>query len=283
MTKNENGEFCYRSAAEETWRMFKVMSEWIEAVEMMAPVGPAISVFGSARTKPSHPHYKMGVQFGKRLAEEGFGVITGGGPGLMEAANKGAFEANGRSVGLNIWLPHEQSANPYQTLSLEFHYFFIRKVMFLKYAVGIGMLPGGFGTMDEFFETLTLIQTGKIKPYRVVLLGSDYWRGLLKWIRNTLSDTFAYISPEDNDLFLLTDDVDEAVAELVENFRAHPELMDEPNDAETAQLPQCEQITAEGTFVGKPPKRAPAKKKKAKSAKKQTAKSAGKRTRKPKK
>ncbi|MGE3180545.1 MAG: TIGR00730 family Rossman fold protein [Phycisphaerae bacterium] len=254
MTTNQNGEFCYRTAAEETWRMFKVMSEWIEAVEMLAPVGPAISVFGSARTPPDHPHYQMGVDLGARLAKDGFGVITGGGPGLMEAANKGAFEAGGRSIGLNIWLPHEQSANAYQTRSIEFHYFFIRKVMFMKYAVGLAFLPGGFGTMDEFFESMTLIQTGKVKPYRVVLLGSDYWCGLLHWIRQTLSDTFAYISPQDNDLFLLTDDVDEAADELLRAYRENPELADEPDSEQSAALPQEKQITAEGTFIGKPPK-----------------------------
>lgn len=195
----------------ESWRVFRIMSEFVEAFETMARLGPAISVFGSARTLPQDPYYQLAVDTGRRLVEKDFAVITGGGPGIMEAANKGAYEANGTSVGLNIALPMEQVPNDFQNVVLDFRYFFIRKVMFVKYARGFVIFPGGFGTMDEFFESLTLMQTLKVVPFPVVLIGTEYWQGLVQWMRTVLLDQFQAISPEDFDLFHLTDSPDEAV------------------------------------------------------------------------
>ncbi|WP_094545695.1 TIGR00730 family Rossman fold protein [Rubricoccus marinus] len=197
----------------ETWQVFRVMSEFVEGYERMGQCGPSVSVFGSARTPPDHPYYEMGVTVGRKLSERGYAVITGGGPGIMQAANQGAQEAGGVSIGLNIVLPHEQSANPYvdATGLLNFDFFFARKVMFVKYAQGFVVLPGGFGTMDELFESLTLIQTHKTARFPVVLMGTEYWSGLLDWIDGTLK-AGGFISPEDTDLFTLTDDPDEAVA-----------------------------------------------------------------------
>jgi uncharacterized protein (TIGR00730 family) len=196
---------------QESWRVFRVMSEFVEAFETLARVGPAISIFGSARLPAGDPYYEKAVRCGARLVDRDFAVITGGGPGIMEAANKGALEAGGTSIGLNISLPMEQAANPYQNVELDFRYFFIRKVMFVKYAQGFINFPGGFGTMDEFFESLTLIQTLKVVPFPVVLIGTDFWSGLLDWMRSVMEQKFHTISPEDIDLFHLTDDVDEAV------------------------------------------------------------------------
>ncbi len=204
--------------AQDTWRVFRIMGEFVEGYERMSQHGPSVSVFGSARTAPDHPHYELGVTVGRKLAERGFAVITGGGPGIMEAANKGAQEASGVSIGLNISLPHEQSANPYVDPDglIDFDFFFARKVMFVKYAQGFVVLPGGFGTMDELFESLTLIQTHKTARFPVILMGTEYWGGLLDWITNTLK-AGGYISPEDTDLFTLTDDPDEAI-DIIENF-----------------------------------------------------------------
>ncbi|MHC4101955.1 MAG: LOG family protein [Planctomycetota bacterium] len=196
---------------QESWRVFRVMSEFVEAFETLARVGPAISIFGSARIPAGDPYYEKAVQCGAKLVAQDFAVITGGGPGIMEAANKGASEAGGTSVGLNISLPMEQAPNPYQNVELDFRYFFIRKVMFVKYARGFIIFPGGFGTMDEFFESLTLIQTLKVVPFPVILIGVDFWSGLLDWMRNVMEQQFHNISPEDVDLYHLTDDVDEAV------------------------------------------------------------------------
>ncbi|MHC4416833.1 MAG: LOG family protein [Planctomycetota bacterium] len=196
---------------QESWRVFRVMSEFVEAFETLARVGPAISIFGSARVPPGDPYYEKAVRCGAGLVARDFAVITGGGPGIMEAANKGAAEAGGTSVGLNISLPMEQAPNSYQNVELDFRYFFIRKVMFVKYARGFVIFPGGFGTMDEFFESLTLIQTLKVVPFPVVLIGTDFWSGLLDWMRNVMEQQFHNISPEDFDLFHLTDDVDEAI------------------------------------------------------------------------
>jgi uncharacterized protein (TIGR00730 family) len=196
---------------QESWRVFRVMSEFVDAFETLAKVGPAISIFGSARVQPEDRYYQMAVKCGAGLVARDFAVITGGGPGIMEAANKGAAEAGGTSVGLNISLPMEQAANPYQNVELDFRYFFIRKVMFVKYAQGFINFPGGFGTMDEFFESLTLIQTLKVVPFPVVLIGSDFWSGLVGWMRDVMERQFHNISPEDIDLFHLTDDVDEAI------------------------------------------------------------------------
>ncbi|MHC4948278.1 MAG: LOG family protein [Planctomycetota bacterium] len=195
----------------ESWRVFRVMSEFVDSFDTLARVGPAVSVFGSARTPPTDRYYHLAVDCGRRLAEKEFAVITGGGPGIMEAANKGAAEAGGTSIGLNIALPMEQAPNSFQNVELDFRYFFSRKVCFVKYARGFIIFPGGFGTMDEFFESLTLIQTLKIVPFPVVLIGTDFWSGLLDWVRGTMDERFQTISSEDFDLFRLTDDVEEAV------------------------------------------------------------------------
>lgn len=191
------------------WMVFKIMGEFVEGFDVMRKVGPAISVFGSARTKPGTPHYEMGRQVAAQLAKRGYSVITGGGPGVMEAANLGAQETGGESIGLNIVLPMEQDPNPYQDIELHFNYFFARKVCFAKYALGYVVLPGGFGTMDEFFEALTLIQTRKIKDFPIVLMGKDYWGGLVRWIKKTMVAE-GTISEGDPDLFYVTDDPVEA-------------------------------------------------------------------------
>ena len=179
---------------QDVWRIFRIMAEFVEGFETMARVPAAVSVFGSARTKPSNPYYAKAVEFGRALAKLGFAVITGGGPGIMEAAHRGAREAGGIAVGLNISLPMEQKANPFQTISLNHHYFFVRKVMFIKYSHAFVCFPGGFGTMDELFESLTLIQTMKIDPFPVLLIGSEFWTGLIEWLRETMMDRFSTIS-----------------------------------------------------------------------------------------
>ncbi|MGK2850036.1 MAG: TIGR00730 family Rossman fold protein [Candidatus Limnocylindrales bacterium] len=192
------------------WRALRILSEFVEGFDAMAAVGPAVTVFGSARTGEGTPTYDLARTIGRKLAESGFAVITGGGPGTMEAANRGCREGGGLSVGCNIELPHEQSLNAYVDLGVEFRYFFARKVMFVKYAVGFVILPGGFGTLDELFESLTLIQTGKVRHFPVILVGSAYWSGLLDWIRGTLLEA-GTISPGDEGLFAVTDDPDEVV------------------------------------------------------------------------
>lgn len=202
----------------ETWRLFRIISEFVDGFEAMSEIGPAVSVFGSARTSESDPYYQMARDCGRKIVERQIAVITGGGPGIMEAANRGAKEAGGVSVGLNINLPMEQAPNPYQTHALSFRYFFIRKVMFVKYACGFVIFPGGFGTLDEFFESLTLIQTHKINPFPVVCVGKDFWGELIDWTRRTMAERYATISPEDMDLLYLTDDVDEAVERVVNAF-----------------------------------------------------------------
>ena len=202
----------------ETWRLFRIISEFVDGFEVMSEVGPAVSVFGSARTKPDDPVYQLAVDCGKKIVENDFAVITGGGPGVMEAANKGAYDVGGKSIGLNINLPMEQDPNPFQNYELSFRYFFVRKVMFVKYACGFIIFPGGFGTMDEVFEALTLIQTLKIEPFPVVLVGTDFWGGLLDWIKDTMRDRYKTISPDDIDLFHITDDVDEAIDYISKRF-----------------------------------------------------------------
>src|SRR5947209_13684847 len=167
----------------DSWRVFRIMSEFVEGFEALAEMGKAVTIFGSARTEPDDPYYKAAEQTARLLAKAGFAVITGGGPGIMEAANKGGLEAGAQSAGLNITLPHEQEANKYQTVSLDFHYFYARKVMFLKYAKALVCFPGGYGTLDEFFETITLIQTLKVQPFPIVLFGSEYWNGLVEWMK----------------------------------------------------------------------------------------------------
>ncbi len=194
----------------ESWRLFRIMGEFVEGVEALHDIGPAVSIFGSARTAPGDPAYQRAVDVAAAFTRENFTVITGGGGGIMEAANKGAAEAGGTSVGLNINLPHEQTPNSYANIQLNFHYFFIRKVMFVKYAMAYVIMPGGFGTLDELFEAVTLIQTQRIRPLPVVLVGSDYWNGLVDWIRARLLDD-QMISPEDIDILQVIDDPEEVV------------------------------------------------------------------------
>src|SRR5262245_2476299 len=249
----QDSEFTYRTAAEETWRIFRIMSEFVEGIDVMSHVGPAVSVFGSARTPREDPFYLAGVELGAKLVKRGFAVITGGGPGIMEAANKGASEAGGKSIGLNIALPHEQTPNPYQNLRVDFHYFFARKVMFVKYAVGLICLPGGFGTLDEFFESLTLVQTGKAPPMKIVLYGSAFWNPLADWIRSTLLEQTSYISANDVGLFHRTHSIDDAVNTVSQHLERHKELAGQPSTSEEMGRNPSERMTAEGTWYGKRP------------------------------
>ncbi|HEV7173465.1 TIGR00730 family Rossman fold protein [Pedococcus sp.] len=196
------------------WRVMRIQSEFVEGFGALAELGPAVSVFGSARTAPGSPYYELATQVARRLVEAGYAVITGGGPGTMEAANKGALEASGASVGLGIELPFEQGLNEYVNLGVNFRYFFARKTMFVKYAQGFIVLPGGFGTLDELFEAVTLVQTQKVTSFPIVLLGRDYWTGLLDWLRGAALEA-GTVSSKDIDLLHLTDDVDEAVRLVV--------------------------------------------------------------------
>src|SRR5690554_7576010 len=195
------------------WRVMRIQSEFVEGFGALAEVGPAVSVFGSARTKPGEPNYELGVEIARKLVEAGYAVITGGGPGIMEAGNKGAAEAGGLSVGLGIELPFEQGMNSYVELGVNFRYFFARKTMFVKYAQGFIILPGGFGTFDELFEALTLVQTRTITRFPIVLFGHEYWDGLVTWLRDAVA-AHGMISPTDLDLVMVTDDIDEAVAHV---------------------------------------------------------------------
>ncbi len=194
----------------ESWRIFKIIGEFVEGVEALHDIGPAVSIFGSARTLPGDPLYKSAEKIAALFAENGFAVITGGGGGVMEAANKGAAKAGGKSVGMNIILPHEQKPNRYSNVKIEFNYFFVRKVMFVKYASAYVILPGGLGTLDELFEAATLVQTKRIKPFPIILVGSDYWKGLLDWIKDRLLRE-SKISPEDMDIFQLLDSPEDVV------------------------------------------------------------------------
>jgi uncharacterized protein (TIGR00730 family) len=199
--------------ATDSWSIFKVMAELVEGFESMAKIGPCVSIFGSARTKDDNPYFGMAEEIAKKLAKKGYGIITGGGPGIMEAGNKGAASVGGKSVGLNIDLPFEQHGNPYidSDKLMNFDYFFVRKVMFIKYSQGFVVLPGGFGTLDELFEAITLIQTHKIGRFPIVLVGKDYWSGLFEWVKKAMLEMEQNISPEDLDLFSLVDTVDDAV------------------------------------------------------------------------
>jgi uncharacterized protein (TIGR00730 family) len=207
----------------DSWSIFKIMSEFVEGYDRMAKIGPCVSIFGSARTKEDNLYYQLGVDIADKLARAGYGIITGGGPGLMEAANKGAQQAKGKSVGLNIDLPFEQNHNPFidQEHNLEFDYFFVRKVIFVKYSQAFVILPGGFGTLDEFFEAMTLIQTKKIARRPVVLVGTSYWSGLLKWVEETMLQKENNISKDDLALYKLVDSAEEAVAHIEEFYRSH--------------------------------------------------------------
>jgi uncharacterized protein (TIGR00730 family) len=209
------------SPVKDLWRIFRVMAEFTEGFEELASVGPAVSIFGSARSKPNDPYYKLAEQTASELAKEGFAIITGGGGGIMEAANKGAADAGGQSIGLNIELPMEQIPNDYQNISLNFRYFFVRKVMFLKYAHGFIVFPGGYGTMDEFFESLVLIQTLKQATFPVILMCSEYWAGLVDWLRTKMLGEHKYIAPEDLAVFTMADDVQTAV-KIIKDFKESP-------------------------------------------------------------
>ena len=198
---------------EESWRIFRIMAEFVEAIETLSRVKNAVSIFGSARTTPDDPYYQKAETLSRLLAERGFGVITGGGPGIMEAANKGAAGAGGQSVGMNIRLPLEQKPNPYANISIDYKYFFTRKVMFVKYAMAYVVMPGGFGTLDELFEALTLLQTKRIKAFPVILMGSEYWKGLIDWLKKTALRNNK-ISATDLELFQVIDDPEEAVKHI---------------------------------------------------------------------
>jgi uncharacterized protein (TIGR00730 family) len=206
------------SPVKDLWRIFRVMAEFTEGFEELASVGPAVSIFGSARTKPDSPYYQLAEETSAEIVRAGFGVITGGGGGIMEAANKGATEAGGTSIGLNIELPMEQIPNEYQNISLHFRYFFVRKVMFLKYAHGFIVFPGGYGTMDEFFESLVLIQTLKQATFPVILMGMEYWLGLIKWMKEKMLEEHQYIDPEDLNVFTMVDEP-HAAAKIITEFK----------------------------------------------------------------
>jgi uncharacterized protein (TIGR00730 family) len=195
---------------DDAWRIFRIMAEFIDGFEFLANAGKTVTIFGSARTKPNNRYYKDACELGKLLVKAGYGVITGGGPGIMEAGNKGASEAGGKSIGFNIELPMEQKPNPFIKTMMNFHYFFCRKVMFLKETKALVIFPGGYGTMDEFFESLTLVQTGRGKRFPVVLVGKDYWTGLIKWIETSLL-ACDYIEPKDLKIFHLVDDIKDVV------------------------------------------------------------------------
>jgi len=195
---------------QESWRLFKIIGEFVDGFENLSDIYPAVTIFGSARVRPGDENYEKAVIIAKRLAENGFNIITGGGPGIMEAGNKGAREGGAKSVGLNIRLPLEQEKNQYANIAVDFKYFFVRKVMFVKYAQAYIGMPGGLGTLDEIFEALTLIQTRRTKPFPVIMVGSEYWGGIVEWVRSTLL-TRKYISSQDMDLFILLDDPEEIV------------------------------------------------------------------------
>jgi len=198
---------------QESWRIFRIMAEFVDSIETLSGVERAVTIFGSARLKPEDPYYQKAEMLARKLVQKGFSVMTGGGPGIMEAANKGAAEAGGKSVGMNIRLPHEQKPNPFANIHIDYKYFFIRKVMFVKYAVAYVIMPGGFGTMDELFEALTLIQTHRIKSFPVILMGSDFWKGLLEWLRETMLRE-CKIDLEDFELIQVMDDPEEIVRHI---------------------------------------------------------------------
>jgi len=201
------------------WRVLRIQGEFVDGFDTLAGIGPCVSIFGSARTSPGDDYYKAAEKTAALLVESGMGVITGGGPGIMEAANKGAFEADGISIGCNIELPFEQEPNKYQNISMEFHYFFVRKMIFMKYSVGYIIFPGGYGTLDELFEALTLAQTDKIEHFPIVLYGSKYWKGLIEWIDEYLLEKYENISMQDRELFRIVDDPEEAVHYISKTIR----------------------------------------------------------------
>lgn len=212
------------SKAHSSWQIFKIMAEFVDGFEALAKIGPCISIFGSARTQPGHECYELAVDIARRLSTEGFGIISGGGPGIMEAANKGAQLGGGKSVGLNIELPFEQDSNPFidRDANLDFEYFFVRKVMFTKYSQGFIMMPGGFGTMDEFFEVATLIQTGKMLQVPLILVSSAYWGGLVDWMKETMLHKAGNISASDLDLLKIADTPEEVTDHVLNFYTKHP-------------------------------------------------------------
>jgi len=204
---------------EDPWRIFRIMAEFVDSFQTMSQVGPAVTIFGSARTKPNDKYYHAATAIGKGLAKHNLAVITGGGPGIMEAANKGAMQSGGKSVGLNIELPHEQFANRFSNVPIHFHYFFARKVCFVKYSLGFIFMPGGFGTLDEFFEVLTLVQTGRIPQFPMILYGKNYWSGILKWAKTQMRDEHNFISANDLDLVTVVDKPEQAVECILDYAR----------------------------------------------------------------
>jgi len=214
---NDNTKLTF--IKEDPWRIFRIMAEFVDSFETLSQLGPGVTIFGSARTAPSDPYYQAAVQLAKGLAEQNLAIITGGGPGTMEAANKGAALAKGKSVGLNIQLPSEQKGNRYANVPIHFHYFFSRKVCFVKYSIGFVFMPGGFGTLDEFFEVLTLVQTQRIPEFPLILFGRKHWQGLLRWLK-TLGGDARFISAGDLDLFQLTDDPQEAI-DIILDYKRH--------------------------------------------------------------
>ena len=225
MRSEKNHKGWNQIKTNDSWALFKIMGEFVNGFEKMSSIGPCVSIFGSARTKPDHKYYKLAESMATKIVDAGYGVITGGGPGIMEAGNKGAHLGGGTSVGLNIDLPFEQHDNPYidKGKSLDFDYFFVRKVMFVKYSQGFVVMPGGFGTLDELFEAITLIQTHKIEKFPIILVGTEFWSGLMDWIKNTLLDKFENISPKDLDLIHLVDTEDEVV-NILNTFYASANL-----------------------------------------------------------
>ena len=207
-----------RALTRDSWKIFQIMAEFVDGFQQLADISPSVSIFGSARFKPDNPYYQAAEDISKLLSDSGFAVVSGGGPGIMEAANKGAFAGKSASVGLNIRLPHEQSGNGFQDIGVNFKYFFARKVMFVKYASAYVVMPGGFGTMDELFEALTLIQTDKIAKFPIVLVGKDFWELGVEWIKKIFRDKYETISPKDMDLFLVTDSTEEAVDHIVKFY-----------------------------------------------------------------
>lgn len=209
----------------DSWALFKIMGEFVYGFENMSKIGPCVSLFGSARLKPGSKYYELATNVAHKVVDQGYGIISGGGPGIMEAANKGAFEGDGTSVGLNIDLPFEQNDNPYidRDKNLYFDYFFVRKVMFVKYAQGFIVMPGGFGTLDELFEALTLIQTRKINKFPIILVGKEFWQGLMDWVKKMVCEEFQNINPEDLDLVQLVDNEDEVV-QILDDFYKEFEL-----------------------------------------------------------
>jgi len=215
-----NPEILNRNASgHESWHAFEIMAEFVNATERLKEITPAVSIFGSARTKADDVYYKLAEEIAKQLSDAGFSVISGGGPGIMEAANKGAFNGLAPSIGLNIELPHEQTGNPYQDISLTFHHFYMRKVMFVKYASAYVVLPGGFGTLDELMEVLTLVQTGKSRRIPIILVGQTFWGGLLDWLKNTLIAE-GMASPEDMDLMQVIDEPKDVVAAIFKHYES---------------------------------------------------------------